>query len=203
MSPTEADAGRGPQTADSGGAADFAVQADDVVTGYARALLAVARAEGVAERVEDELYRISRAFEANPELAQRLTDPALETGAKLSVVEGLLSGRAHTQSVSAVMFVVESGRARQLPDILDTFVRLSAESRREAVAEVRTAVALDTQQEQRLTAAVEQATGRKVTLKTSVDPDVVGGVVVRVGDTVIDGSIARRLAELRSRMTGA
>src|SRR5690606_19861230 len=102
---------------------------------------------------EDELHRVARTVEANPELSQRLTDPALETGAKLSVVEGLLEGRVQPQTVSAVMFLVEAGRARQLPQILDAFVELAARERRQAVAEVRTAVPLDADQQQRLAAA--------------------------------------------------
>lgn len=197
--PTEVEAGK----AVAGGAASGSAGDDPVVSGYAHALLGVARAEGAVERVEDELYRVARTVESNPELSQRLTDPALDTDAKLEIIEGLLAERAHPQTVSAVKFVVESGRARQLPQILDAFVALAARSRRQAVAEVRTAVALDDEQQRRLAAAIERATGQEVSLKTTVDPEVVGGVVVRVGDTVIDGSIARRLAELRSRMTGA
>lgn len=194
----------GSHADDPTGVAAAGVAGDgDIVAGYARALLSVARAEGALERVEDELYRIARLVESNAELRQRLTDPALETGAKLSVVEGLLAGRAHPQTVSAVMFLVEAGRARQLPQIIDAFVELSARERRQAVAEVRTAVPLDEDQQRRLTAAIEKATGQSVTVKATVDPDVVGGVIVRVGDTVIDGSLARRLAELRSRLTGA
>jgi F-type H+-transporting ATPase subunit delta len=173
------------------------------VTGYAQAIVTVARAEGVAERVEDELFQIARTIEANDELRERLTDPQLDPGTKLGVVQDLLQGRSHPQTISAVLWVVQAGRARQLADIADAVVRLGAESRNRVVAEVRTAVALDSAQQQRLARALSDATGQQVEPRVVVDPDVVGGVVVTIGDTVIDGSVARRLTEFRSRLTGA
>lgn len=172
------------------------------VEGYAEAIVTVARSEQALERVEDELFHIARTVESNGELSQRLSDPGLDTATKLEIVHGLLSGRAHPQTVSAVMYVVQSGRARQLPDIADAVVQLAAASRQRAVAEVRSAIPLDADTQQRLSTALQKATGRQVEIKVTVDPDVVGGVIVTMGDTVIDGSIARRLTELRSRLTG-
>jgi F-type H+-transporting ATPase subunit delta len=177
--------------------------APGAVTGYAEAIVNVARAEGVAERVEDELFQVARTFEANDDLRERLTDPQLDPGTKLGVITELLQGRAHPQTVSAVLWVVQAGRARQLADIADAVVRLGAESRNRVVAEVRTAVALDRTQQQRLAQALSQTTGQEIEPRVVVDPDVVGGVVVTIGDTVIDGSVARRLTEFRSRLTGA
>jgi F-type H+-transporting ATPase subunit delta len=171
--------------------------------GYARGLAATAEAEGVLDRVEDELFRFARAVDANPQLRDRLTDPALEVGAKLDVLSGLLEGKAHPQTVAAAMFVVQSGRARMLTDIADALVRLAAERRAHSVAEVTSAVPLSDDQQHRLADAVARATGKQVDLKVVVDPKVVGGLVVRVGDTVIDGSVARRLSELRAALTGA
>lgn len=176
---------------------------DTAVDGYADAIVRVATAEEALDRVEDELYRIARTIEANPELSQRLSDPAVDTPTKLAVVEDLLAGRAHPQTVSAVMYVVQSGRARQLPAIAGAVVHRAAAARSRALAEVRTAVPLSDEHVTRLADALSKATGQQVEVKVTVDPDVVGGVVVNVGDTVIDGSVARRLAELRSRLVGA
>lgn len=169
---------------------------------YARALYTVAEAEGVLDRVEDELFRFARAVEGDPALRDRLVDPGLEVGPKLAVVDGLLAGRAHPHTVSAALFVVNSGRARLLTEIADELVRLAAESRAHAVAEVRTAVPLSAPQRRRLADALSEATGQSVELKVIVDDGVVGGVSVRMGDTVIDGTVARRLAEMRSRLVG-
>lgn len=173
-----------------------------LIDGYAEGIFAVARSEGVLDRVEDELYQVARMLDSNAELGQRLSDPALEPSAKLGLVDGLLSGRAHPQTVSALLYVIAAGRGRQLAEIADAVVARAAAERNRQIAEVRTAIALDDDHKERLATALSQATGQQITVKVTVDPDVVGGVVVKVGDTVIDGSIARRLTELRSVMTG-
>jgi F-type H+-transporting ATPase subunit delta len=170
------------------------------VGGYAWAIFEVARAEGVLDRLEDELFRFARTVEGAPDLRERLTDPGAPVEQKVGIVSDLLSPRALPQTVAAVLLVVQGGRARLLGEIADAVVRLAAESRARAVAEARTAVPLDDDQTDRLGAAIEAATGKDIALKVVVDPAVLGGVVVRVGDTVIDGSVARRLADLRARL---
>lgn len=174
--------------------------ADPLVTSYAEALLEVARAEECVERVENELFQFARALESNPELRDRLVDPAVDTGSKLGVVTDLLGGRAHPQTVASITWVVQAGRARQLPRIADELVQLAARSREHTVAEVRTAVPLTDAQRERLSRALQGSTGELVDVKVVVDPEVVGGLVVRMGDTVIDGSVAKRLSDLRSVM---
>ncbi len=176
---------------------------DRLIQGYAEALFSVVRAEGELDRVEDELFRIARTVEADAELREQLTNPAAPVPQKLAIVDELLRGRAHPQTIAAVMYVVQAGHARQLTDIADAFAHAAAESRSRALAEVRTAVELTERQRQELARALSQATGRDIELKVVVDPDVVGGVVAKVGDTVIDGSVSRRLADLRARLTGA
>jgi F-type H+-transporting ATPase subunit delta len=101
-----------------------------------------------------------------------------------------------------VSFVVQSGRARMLPEIADEVSRLTANARQRVVADVRTAVPLDDDAKQRLAEALSRSSGSQVEVRTTVDPGVMGGVVVTMGDTVIDGSVARRLSELRSRLSG-
>jgi F-type H+-transporting ATPase subunit delta len=96
-----------------------------------------------------------------------------------------------------VMFVVSAGRAHDLPAVVDAFVARAAELRAEAVAEVRTAYPLDADQVARLADALGKATKKRVTVKVVIDPSVLGGIVARVGDTVIDGSVRSRLEQLR------
>lgn len=175
--------------------------ADPIVRAYAQAILEVARAEGALDRVEDDLFRFARTVEGTPTLRDRLVDPGLDVGAKLDVIDELLGG--HPQSASAVMWVVQSGRVRQLTQIADTLVALAAAARSAVVAEVRVAVPLDEANKSRLASALAASTGQTVELKVVVDPDVVGGIMVKLGDTVIDGTVARRLGELRGRLTGA
>jgi F-type H+-transporting ATPase subunit delta len=96
--------------------------------------------------------------------------------------------------------VVAAGRSRNLPDIIDRLVARAAEERQEVVAEVRSAIPLDEDRRERLAAALSKMTGKKVALKVVVDPTVLGGVVARVGDTVIDGTIRHRLDQLKESL---
>jgi F-type H+-transporting ATPase subunit delta len=94
--------------------------------------------------------------------------------------------------------VVGTGRARDLPKIIDELVKQSAAGANKEVAEVRSAVELTDDQKQRLIAALEQATGKQIELKVVIDPTVLGGLVAQVGDTVIDGSVKTQLQQLQS-----
>jgi F-type H+-transporting ATPase subunit delta len=170
---------------------------NDRARGYATALVAVADAEGVLDRVADELFVFSKAVEQDAKLRDALTDRALPIENRRALIRDILGGRAHDVTVTLISFVVEAGRARDLGKIAEDVVGLAAEQRQEAVAEVRSAVPLSDAQRKRLEAALSRATGRKIEAKVVVDPTLVGGVVARVGDLVFDGSIASRLEDAR------
>ena len=167
---------------------------------YAEALLAVARSEGSLADVEDELFRFARLLEGNDELRTTLTDAALPVSRRQQIVEDLLGGRANPTTTALVSMVVGTGRSRDLPAIIDELVKLSAAEGNKEVAEVRSAVALTSDQQDRLRAALANATGKNVNLKVVVDPTVLGGLVATVGDTVIDGTVRTHLDQLKSRL---
>jgi F-type H+-transporting ATPase subunit delta len=171
-----------------------------VIRGYAQALFAVADAEGELPQVEDELFRFGKAVERRPKLREALTDPALPSERKRAVIEDLLGDRASRHTISLLGFVVDAGRAKDLSRIIDAMVALAAERQSRVVAEVRTAVPLDTRRREQLAKALSKATGKDVELKVLVDPSVIGGVVARVGDQVIDGSIRRKLELARQQL---
>ena len=171
---------------------------DDRSHAYAEALLAVARSEGNAAEVEDELFRFARLLESNDELRTTLTDAQLPASRRQQIVEDLLGGRADRVTTALVSMVVGAGRARDLPAIIDELVKLSAASGNKEVAEVRSAVELTDDQKQRLVTALQAKTGKQVELKVIIDPTVLGGLVAQVGDTVIDGSIKTRLQQLHT-----
>lgn len=173
----------------------------EAIRGYAQALFSIAEAEDALEAVEDELFRFARAVERESKLRESLTDPALPVERKKAVLRDILGERASPHTVSILGFLVEQGKARELTAIVDELVELAAAPRKAAVAEVRSAVALTEKHTKDLAKALERATGKKVELKVVVDPSVVGGVVARVGDQVIDGSIRRRLEIARERMS--
>lgn len=165
--------------------------------GYAAAFYAVAEAEGAVANVEDELHAVARALESNDQLRNTLTDQAVPAELRQGIVEDLLGSRANPVTTSLVSFVVGAGRARELPAIIDSFIAKAADSRAEAVAEVRSAVPLDDDQKARLAEALGKETGKKISVKVTVDPSVLGGIVAQVGDTVIDGSVRSRLDQLK------
>lgn len=164
---------------------------------YAAALFEVARAEHALGTVEDELFRVARTFEANEKLRSTLTDAAVPIERRVGIVEDLLGGRAAPITTALVSFVVGAGRGRDLPAIIDKLVERAAADRQQVVAEVRAAIPLDAATTERLAAALSSATGKSVTVKTVVDPAVLGGVVARIGDTVFDGSVRHRLDQLK------
>lgn len=171
-----------------------------LVQGYADALFRVLQAEGELDRVENELYHFGKTLESNHELRQALSDQSVPVDKRVSVVQDLLEKKASPHTIGLITFIVAQGRARQLPQILDELSDLAAEARQHVVAEVRSAVSLDDKQQDELAVALGKATGKNVEVKVVVDPSVIGGVVAKVGDTVIDGSIKRRLEQLREQV---
>jgi F-type H+-transporting ATPase subunit delta len=169
----------------------------DKVAAYADALLGIAQAEAHVDRVENELFRVARAFESNDALRTTLTAPSISLERRLKLVDELLGSKAHPLTTALVSLVVAAGRASDLPAIADGFVARAAELREEAVAEVRSAIPLDDDQQARLASALGKATGKRVTVKVIIDPTVLGGLIARVGDTVIDGSVRSRLEQMK------
>lgn len=174
--------------------------AEGRIDAFAKALLEVARATGQLTAVEDDLFRFARTFEGSDDLRMALTDPQLPVERRIAVIEQLMGGKALDTSTGLVSMVVATGQAGDLPEIVDRFVELAASERDREVAEVRSAIPLDEGQISRLAEALGRATGKTVEVKVIVDPSVLGGLVARVGDTVIDGTVRRRLEEMKEQL---
>ena len=173
---------------------------DQRTQAYADALYAVAQAEGDAGETEDALFRFARVLEGSDELREKLADPHLPVAVRQQIVVDLLDGKANAATTSLIGMVVGNGRVRDLPAIVDAMVATSAKASNKEVAEVRSAISLTDDQKSRLADALGKATGKQVEVKVIVDPSIKGGIVARVGDTVIDGSIRRRLEQLRNAL---
>jgi F-type H+-transporting ATPase subunit delta len=143
------------------------------------------------------LFRFARTMEQSDELRDALTKPELPPEKRQAVVEDLLGSKGAPLAAQIVSFLVGAGRARELPQIVDRMVQRAAEERQHALAEVRSAIPLDDEQRRRLAKALSSSVGREVEVKVVVDPSVLGGLVARVGDTVIDGTVRHRLDQLR------
>jgi F-type H+-transporting ATPase subunit delta len=172
----------------------------DRTLSYAKAVVELATGEGALDAVEDELLTVARAVDGNEELRQHLTDIHLPIANRLAFVESQALQAAHPVTRAALAMLIAADRAGDLATIADEVARRSAATRDEELAEVRVAVPLDEARTAALKAALERATGRKLDVKVVVDDSVVGGVRARIGDTIIDGSLLRRLTELRTRV---
>lgn len=173
---------------------------DSRIEGYARGLFEIARAEGTIDEVEDELFRFARSYESSDELRNALGDEQIPAAKRQAIIEDLLGGKVTSTTTQLISMVVGSGRARDLPAIVDKLVARASAAKNLELAEVRTAIQLTPDQETRLAAALANATGKQVNLKVIVDPAVLGGVVATVGDTVIDGTVRTRIEQLKSRL---
>ncbi|MBA3282680.1 MAG: ATP synthase F1 subunit delta [Acidimicrobiia bacterium] len=174
--------------------------ADDRTTAYAEALFAVARAEGPLAEIEEELFRVAQAVRGNDELRDRLADPHIPVATRQQIVVDLLDGKAQPATSNLVSLVVGNGRIRELPAIVDALVDMAAREADKEVAEVRSAIALTDDQKTRLAQALGKATGKQIEVKVILDPSIKGGLVAQVGDTVIDGSVRRRLDLLKNAL---
>jgi F-type H+-transporting ATPase subunit delta len=172
----------------------------ELIRGYATAIFQIAEAEGVLDRVSDELFRFAKAVEQNHELRSALTDIAVPDERKHAVMTDLLGGRASPLTLHVLDFVVRQGRARELSGIVESLAHLAAEARESVLCEVRAAIELDDTTKRKLEEALSKATGRRVEAKVFVDPSVVGGIYARVGDQVIDATVRRRLQDLKEQL---
>jgi len=168
----------------------------------AEATLARADAEGQLDQVEDDLFRFARTLDRTPELALALSDTALPMERKRAVLERLLGDRLGGSGMSLVLQALTVTQGRALDRRLDALTRLAAARRQRLVAVVRVARPMDAEQQERLRAALSRAYGRDVQLQVDLDPGILGGVQVVVGDELLDGTVARRLGEVRRRVRG-
>lgn len=167
---------------------------------YAEALIAVGNAEGDMAAIESDLHAFTNAVAGSPELQNTLSDSSVPAANRQQVVEDLLAGKASRASAAAISMIVGAGRASDLPEIARALSSRMAGNRGSAFAEVRSAVELTPEQLERLEAALSKKAGRPVTARVTVDPTVVGGLVTQIDDTVIDGSVRRRLTQMRESL---
>lgn len=167
------------------------------VDGYAAAIAEIAKAEEALDTVADELFGLAHVLEGSDQLRRTLTDAEIPVEKRQAVVEDLLGGKASSLTTSLVAFVVSAGRARELPAIAARLVERAAAERQKVVAEVRSAAPLSDDQRRRLAEALSANLGKDVEVKVVVDPSVLGGLMARVGDVVIDGTVRHRLDQLK------
>jgi F-type H+-transporting ATPase subunit delta len=172
----------------------------DRIDGYAQALLSVARAEGDVDVVRTELAEVARAVAGNEELRTTLGNNLLPAAVRGQIVDDILANRATDATRALVGMIASAGRGGELSDIVQSFLRQAAGGGGRRVAEVRSAVPLTEDQKARISKALSARLGTDVELETIIDPEVVGGIVTTIDDTVIDGTLRSRLHQMRETL---
>ncbi|WP_404381420.1 F0F1 ATP synthase subunit delta [Knoellia locipacati] len=167
-----------------------------------RALLASAEKAGRIDTVENELFRFERIVAGDTGLRDTLSSRNTDSEGKAGVVRSLLQGKAAPETIRLAEQAVRVGRGRRLDRVLEAYLKLASERRDELSALVTVAVPLDERQESRLKSALRSIYGKPVTLQNVLDPSVVGGIRVQIGDEVVDGTVVRRLDAVRRDLSG-
>ena len=154
------------------------------------------------EQVEDELFRFARIVESSPDLRSTLSDPGRSRSDRKALVSSLLDGRVEPATVRLVRSTLDVP-ARDLVQLLDWLVERAADARGWRVARVHAARAVDGTERTGLEEALRRLTGVPVELQVTLDPDLLGGVVVQVGDLLVDASARHRLEQLQEHLLGA
>lgn len=165
-------------------------------------LLAQAEAQGRIDAVEDQLFRFERIVAGDPELRDVLAGRNTDGDGKAALVRTLLEGKADAETIRLAEQAVRAPRGRRLDRTLESYLHLAATRREQLTALVTVAVPMTDQQEARLRTALEGIYGTAIKLNIVLEPDVLGGIRVQVGDEVMDGTISRRIDEARRHVTG-
>jgi F-type H+-transporting ATPase subunit delta len=168
---------------------------------YARALFDVARTESNPEQVERELSAFADVMTAHAGVRRALVNPAVPAANKQSLVQQLADRMGPTAPVRKLLLLLaERDRFELFDEMLDVYRERLMEHLQVVKADVTTAEPLSAEQAAQLRQRLAAATGRTVTLTTRVDPEIIGGVVTRIGSTVYDGSVATQLAAMKQRL---
>ncbi|SDG54329.1 F-type H+-transporting ATPase subunit delta [Sinosporangium album] len=166
------------------------------------AACAEAESQNRLDDVEDELFRFGRIVAASSDLRRALTSPSLPADAKRALLAELLGDKVAPSTLRLLVQLVTHPRGRSLDSGLEEFGGLVSEQRQRLVAVVRSAIPLSEEHKQRLAAWLRASFGRDVHLNVEVDPRVLGGFSIRIGDEIIDTTITGRIEEVRRRLAG-
>jgi len=168
---------------------------------YANALADIAMEQGAVEPAARQLQEFSAAYMESPELQNYLDSPAISPENKRAVLEKIAARMGASKVVRNFLFVVsDHGRSRDFPQIADSFQDVVRERQGIADAKIFSAVRLSEGQKTELTQKLAQLTGKTVDPNYFIDPELLGGVLVRVGDTIYDGSLRNRLQQMQAKL---
>ena len=166
---------------------------------YAGAMFDIALKQNTVERTLDDVQEIAKLYSKRT-LAYLLKEPKVPAQRKESAIRQALASRVLPTSLNLALLVVQRDLVEAMPNIARELAQLVLDYKNQAVAEVTTAAPMDEQQLNGVKQALERNTGKSILMHTKVQPEILGGVIARVGDKVIDGSIRHRLAVLKQQL---
>ena len=167
---------------------------------YAEALFGAALEDGVLETVRKELEELNGIFSESPEFLTMLSSPALTPAEKGSVLETTFGGKVEAHLYNFLRILADKGRASAFPAIAEEFRTLCREHDGVILVEASTAVPMTEDQKAKLSEKLAARTGKKIELKNIVDPELLGGMVLRYEGSEIDGSVKERIHSLRRKL---
>ncbi len=167
---------------------------------YARALLSLSDRAGATEAIEAEILGLKAFWQGTPKVRSVLLHPKVSRPEKAALLDKALEGRVHPLVRELLHLLVEKGRLSYLPEIADQFDQLADESHGVVRVQVASFLPLTTAQQEALSARMSARTGKKVDLRYREDRSLKGGMAVRLGDQVMDGSVATRLKRLKEEL---
>ena len=167
---------------------------------YAQALYQDALEHNCVDRVDEDVLMIQESLQGSPELDRFFQDPVLTADKKNKVVDALFSKRIHATTHALLKLLVSKGRENLFSLVTAAYKSMRDEQLGIVEARVKAALPLSAEDEKKIVQGIEAMTGKKVRLNATVDPAILGGLVIRVGDTVYDGSVKHQLSTLRGRL---
>jgi F-type H+-transporting ATPase subunit delta len=170
---------------------------------YAQALFHTAQRDGVTEKIEMDLETVDAILRATPTLLRIMRAPTIARARKKDLLQKVFAEKISGLALRFLYLIVDKRREVILPDINREFRALSYAHRNIQPVTARVARPMSAEERAELDRALEARTGKTIEILEEVDPSLIGGVVLRIGDTIIDGSVAGQLRRLRQRMIGS
>ena len=167
---------------------------------YARALYEDADNKDAVKHVDEDIEMIQESMAESPELRRFFEDPMIPVNKKERVIENLFTKRVHDITLSFLTLITKKRRENLFPQMASAYSSLRNEQLGIVEATVRVALPLDKGDAKKIKSGIESMTGREVRLQTEVDPSILGGIIIRVGDMVYDGSVQHKLDTLKDRL---
>lgn len=176
------------------------MKTDPAIEAYAKALFEVANAEDAVTEVQTDLEVVTKTIGGHLKLKEVLGDASFPVAKKRDIVRQVFAESVSPVTLNMLTMIVDTGRDGQLAEIAAEFGEVAEAGTGAVTAEITTAVALSDELRSELTVKLADVAGKDVAIQEKIDPSVLGGVVVRMGGKVLDGSVRMRLAEMKSKL---